>query len=364
MAEQRIIDRVAQMLAIAEHPNTPPHEAEVALRQANSLMLKHAIDMATARMSQSPADRSAPTRLRIQISGGAAGFGPMLSTIAYFVGLANRCETVILGMGQATEVFGTADDCAWVEMLYTQIHMEFLGRISPKWDPARDYDANVYVHKVAGYKWNDINNLSVAAGGPDARVWVNGKAKIAGSMISAYKREAKKRGDEVLVTTQSFGAYREQFAQAFQATMIRRLQDQALENESSADSIPGAAVALADSAEAIRRAMWDAYPSLHPDFQKEQRIELARQRRIDAETAAEERARTLDAMTPAQRRLFLEKEEREVRRKAKANDRYWRDMAGGMDSTAQKLGASAANAIDISRKGGRVNTQKRTSVEG
>jgi hypothetical protein len=364
MAEQRIIDRVAAMLAIAEHPNTPPHEAEVALRQANSLMLKHAIDQATARASQSAGERTAPTRLRIAVSGGTSGFGPMLSTIAFWVARTNRCEAVVVGT-QRVEIFGTADDAAWVEMLYTQIHMEFLGRIAPKWEPGRSYGANVYVHKVAGYKWNDINSLSISHGGPDARQWIGGKMKIASSMISAYKREAKRRGDSVLVTTQSFGAYREQFARAFQARVIARLQDQETQNEMAADSIPGAAMALSSQIQANKEALWEAWPEMHPDFRAEQRREMERLAREAAEREAEERARLLRSMTPTQRNLFLEKEEREQRRKANADDRYWRDRLSKLDSTAHKLGAAAASEINLSRHGGKVrNSAPRTSVEG
>lgn len=49
--ESSINKRIQKLLRLAEHPNTPPHEAEVAGRQAEKLMLKLGINEAMLRAS-------------------------------------------------------------------------------------------------------------------------------------------------------------------------------------------------------------------------------------------------------------------------------------------------------------------------
>ena len=53
------MDRVAALLRIAEHPNTPVPEADVALMQANKLIAKHAIEEALLRQHQTVGERRA-----------------------------------------------------------------------------------------------------------------------------------------------------------------------------------------------------------------------------------------------------------------------------------------------------------------
>ena len=79
MADQKILDRVAALLAIAEHPNTGEHEADTALRQANKLIAKHAIEEAMLRQAQTVGERRALVRREVVI--GAGEFSPYLRTI-------------------------------------------------------------------------------------------------------------------------------------------------------------------------------------------------------------------------------------------------------------------------------------------
>jgi len=49
---QKILDRVKRLLAIANHPNSNPHEAESAAKRAQSLITKHGIEQAQLRAEQ------------------------------------------------------------------------------------------------------------------------------------------------------------------------------------------------------------------------------------------------------------------------------------------------------------------------
>ena len=58
--DKKLMETVRLLLARAEHPNTPPEEADTALRRANALMARHAIDEALVRATQTARERRAP----------------------------------------------------------------------------------------------------------------------------------------------------------------------------------------------------------------------------------------------------------------------------------------------------------------
>jgi hypothetical protein len=222
-------------------------------------------------------------------------------------------------------------------MLYMSVYFQMLSKINPNWDESKGYDENVYNFKVAGFKWIDINHESMRHGGPDARVWDGPFAteKIKGSMISAYKRHAKKIGDTNPVSTQSHKVYRMSFVFGFQQQMLYRLDRWFEQSQEQMDTIPGAALAITEFSEESRRMMYGDHPELDP--------ELIRRRREEEKAA---RAEMLDRMTPKQRYEFLEKEQREARRQIKRIKYYT------PDDSASSRGQHVANSIDLSRKAG------------
>lgn len=388
--DEKILDRVAKLLAIAEHPNTPGPEADVALMQANKLIAKHAIEEALIRQHQTIGERRALVNKTIVVGAGS-GFNSTLRTVLWYAADANRISVANLSNGSAV-LFGADEDVAWVEMLFNMIKLQFLLAIDPKWDTSKSYDENVYNFKVAGNSWAAINEASVKAGSRDARKWVEAHGrleedpmgfspvyygygikefrnvevlrtneesgnvfgkweepsdKLSGILISAYKRWAENIGDDSPVTTQNHTAYKRSYADAFSARMARRFLDMKSENEAEMDTIPGAAIAIRDLRDEAKQAMWDMFPDLSPEAMKARKdAAYAQQQREDAEYQAK-----LDAMTPAAREKFLEKEERQRRRQDEA---YWRrlDKAPRADQGARARGERAANSVDLSRKAG------------
>lgn len=387
MAEDKIIERVTKLLALAEHPNTPAPEAELALRQANKLIAKHAIEEALLRAAQTVGQRRALKRVDLNIGGGT--FRPYLYTVLSYAVEANRVSCAIIG--DTASLFGADEDVAWTEMLFSMIKLQFLMKLDPKWDEDKSYDENVYTFKVAGYKWADINAEAVKHGSRDARKWVEVKGrvdrekmapyyaweskefrnlvifekapeqwsdfglweeptdKLSGILIAAYKRWAANIGDDAPVSTQDHRAYRLSYAEAFRARMRTRFLAMIADAEAERDTIPGAALALADMKADADRMMWDAFPNLSPEEMKRRRQERMEQ---EARENAERQAK-LDAMTEKQRTAFLEREEREQRR----NESYWRKQdernSFRFDAGARRRGEEAANSVDLSRKAGR-----------
>lgn len=384
-ASEKIMDRVAALLRIAEHPNTPGPEAETALRQANSLITKHAIDEALLRQSQTISERRAISHATIVLGGGE--FRPYLRTIFE---VAAETLRVSVGVKYTTasgirepefHMYGAQEDVAWLDMLFNMIKLQFLTKLDPKWNESLGYDANVYNFKVAGFKWRQIDEIARIHGhesrestdlvatiaDEEQRLfwqrrlhWNNGYF-ITGDQVrkpngffhkmkAAYVRHAKAIGDDTRVKTQSHESYRLSFAEAFRARMTERFWDMQREAEATADTIPGAALALRDMRKDANEALWAAFPNMHPDEIK-RREEAAR---AQAEAQRKAREDMLAAMTTEERQAFLEAEEAAERRAAKAqrawerkNTRYYR-----YDSAAQLRGMSAADAVDLSRKAG------------
>ena len=382
--DEKILDRVAKLIAIAEHPNTPGPEADVALMQANKLIVKHAIEEALIRQHQTVGERRALVNKQIVVGAGS-GFSSTLRTVLHYAADANRVSMAFLSTGSAV-LFGADEDVAWVEMLFNMIKLQFLLKIDPKWDDSKSYDENVYNLKVAGTSWRDINAESVKHGSRDARKWTQTAGyldretekpyykreyrnvqvtkrneesgavfgtweapedKLSGILIAAYKRWAANVGDDSPVTTQNPRAYKRSYADAFSSRMAMRFLDMKKANEAEMDTIPGAAVAIRDLKAEADQAMWDMFPDLSPEARERRRqAAYEQQQREDAEYQAK-----LDAMTPKQREAFLEKEERQRRRQ---NEAYWKSLQKGprADEGARRRGESAANSVDLSRKAG------------
>jgi hypothetical protein len=364
--DEKILDRVAKLLAIAEHPNTPEHEADVALTQATKLMAKHAIEEAMLRQSQTTTERLVKRTIVI----GRSEFSPYLNTI--LIHAAKACRVSIADNWNGGDVYGADEDVAWLDMLFNMIKLQFLLKLDPKWDDSKDYNENVYNFKVAGYAWKDINRVAISHGQPDKESvkiqdhldedsWqvryspeeyivkdgkVYRRTGFYHNIFGAYKRHAKKIGDTNPVATQNHQAYRLSFAESFRSTMVERLRKMADDAEREMDTIPGAALAIADVREEANRMMWAEHPSLDPE-------EIARRRKAYEEQErreAEARQAKLDAMTPAQRRKFLEDEEKAYRRGIKAANRGVKYYT--YDAGARARGAKAAQSVDLSRKAG------------
>jgi hypothetical protein len=388
-ASEKIMERVAALLRIAEHPNTPGPEAETALMQANKLITKHAIDEALLRQSQSVGDRRAIKQSKIAL--GTGEFTPYLSTIfmaaaeALRVSVGTRSARIDGVFQTEYWVYGADEDVAWLEMLFNMIKLQFLLKLDPKWDESLGYDANVYNFKVAGFKWAEIdrkamsfghasresteakkvsryalsdeeraNSPQVTGDPAEPTMWdmfeVRRPNGFYHKLKAAYVRHAKVISDDTRVVTQSHEAYRLSFATAFRSTMCNRFYEMQREAEAEMDTIPGAAIAIRDMKAEADEALWADFPDMSPE-------EIARRReamRAQREAEAKAREEMLAAMTSAERQRFLEEEEEAERRQAKAQRRWEKQNTKyySRDLSATQRGSAAAMSVDLTRKAG------------
>lgn len=387
--DKKLMETVRLLLARAEHPNTPPEEADTALRRANALMARHAIDEALVRATQTARERRAPVVEKWNWASAHTGYGAHLRSMLEAIARYNRVRVHIeLYAPYGVTVVGFREDVDWVQMLYTNCYLTFMGRVNPKWDPEASLDANIYTYKIAGYGWFEIWVKMVEAMGLSDVVewrWPNWKRdadnvraypeyveryKAAGIpcgppvtvpdasaradnnwMLRAYRRHAKKIGDTQIVSTQRLKAYKLSFAQGFADEIERRLARMDAESREAVGSAPGAELALRDAWVDIEEAFYAEYPDSHPDAIRERNVIRHR----DAQAALEQerilRENMLNAMTETQRADFLEKEARKARRERQSNQRYWEDYdrRNRADSSGLRAGRAAAADVALSR---------------
>ena len=341
MAEERILDRIAKMLERANHPNTPEAERQVCLDMANSMMVKHAIEQAEMDARLTPNERRRPTKQRVHMFDPTGWYSAYFQTILHTMQETNRVRIALHHNGDCT-IVGFNDDVNWTEMLWLHIFREFVSRIDPRWDAAQSFDYNVKALKEAGWKWWQIWN-AIPGEKPCPC-----PPKDGGYLIRAYKRECKRVGQDTLVQTQKFGAYRATFAHSFTTTICRRLRDQAQSNSEEAAASKALVVSLGD----VDDLFYETFPSLKPESEEEKQARWAaeaEQRRLEQEKDAA----WLASLSERERVAELNRRQAEERKLAAASDRYWRDQekrqAALYDSDGLRAGRRAAEAVKMDR---------------
>lgn len=384
------LETIRALMARAEHPNTPPPEAELALRQANRMMARHAIDEAQARASMSEAERRAPVQEVWTWMSGHSEYHPYLRSMLEAIAANNRCMAVIASSYRDAEVtmVGFREDVDWVQMLYTSCQLTFLSKLSPTWNKELGIDANVYAFKVAGHSWNSIWGLMATHhfGIDDDRLHeeytpyadrgrlYTGRIRREGGgyydrgdwrefglpcgprspsnkyLLRAYRRHAKLIGDENPIETQRLDAYRRSFAKGFSEQIeyrLRRMKADADEEVAAS----GQEVALRDAFADVREAFYREFPDLHPEEVRRKQMVRARESRESARREREADDALLAAMTPAARARILERRARKEARERQSNERWWKeyDRRNQGDHSGATLGRQAAESVNLTR---------------
>ena len=364
----KILEQVQALLARAEHPNTPEPERELCFERANKLITRHALDEAIIRSRQTAEERRRPVTEKFRWMEKASSFAPYLRTILSEICETNRCRAIIHPATYEVTVVGFKEDVSWVQMLYMNCYFTFLSKMFPKWNDELGYDENVYNFKIAGYKWPAINDTAVKHGHEDhsRSKWNYETHKydysIGGAVIAAYKRHAKKVGDTNRVQTQRHSAYRMSFAEAFARRVSSRLEQMREEAARMSESAPGMMLAIRNDVDDM---FYELFPNMNPEEMERIRSERERAMREAQEREERERQEMLDAMTEKQRAAFLEKEERQRRREAASNERYWReyDRRNRIDSDGSRAGSSAADTVRLTRDAG-IDSDEKKGIEG
>jgi hypothetical protein len=121
--EDRVLERVRKLLTRAEHPTTPPAEAEACSAKAAALMSRHLIDRAM--VDADGRDRDEPVVRRIVVEAPyVVGKVLLLSEVARAFGIPVAIGSGYYSSPRRCTLVGFAGDLAMVELLFTSLLLQ------------------------------------------------------------------------------------------------------------------------------------------------------------------------------------------------------------------------------------------------
>jgi hypothetical protein len=264
----KILDRVRKLLSLADHPNTPPHEAELSRNRAEALMLKYRIEEATM----------VAKGFHGQSNGGLTPVWRVMTIasydsefVDYYRAIAATCASHVGSVGvtkyengyMVLETVGYLTDLTYLEVLMTSCILEFGKRLEPKYDPNLSDAENIYAMRSAGMERKRIARLVYG----DWETENEMKAKNR-KVTRIFKDESLRRGenpDEVLGRGNNMQTFRRSYAEGFRDQISMRLWR--MRTSVGEDS---KALVLVDRAEKVKEAFYEKYPQYRPSDVKVQ----------------------------------------------------------------------------------------------
>ena len=236
--ENKKLDRIRRLIEMASREaKTPEEETERAnaQQQAERLMQKYSVE--EWQIAQAGGRDAKPvkpeTRNKVFISRSGHPCRHALSDLANGLGHHLNVSTVYTGLSlkfhlKSFDVTATAigypEDLYMWEMIFTMLHLQLLGKIEPQVDPSKSFDENVYNLHAAGIKWAEIarriNDVAESANWKPVNWTDQGDG---GRLKRASRRWAAANGLQY-VTKANPTAYQHSFANAYVATVLRRVR--------------------------------------------------------------------------------------------------------------------------------------------
>lgn len=332
---EKMLERARNLLARAEHANTPDAERELCYDRYNKLVQEWAIEEAELESRRTAAERQTPILRVVKMEDSV--LSAKWRTIVFEIARTFRCRSVSYAGTYDYGIVGFPSDVAFVEMLITSSFYTFVSTVQPRWEYELTFDHNCYRFKVAGYKWPDIAIIAMEHGS-----FIKGPNFGRGA-YNGYHRYCKANKIEPTNHTQRNDAYRESFIDGF----VRRLATR-LEEMRSANAETSTALVLARGP-AVDEEFYRNFPHLSP----EERAKRQAAAEAEEERMAAEREKMLADMTPAQRAKFYAKEAAEEEKRAREDAAYWRkweqSRSRRYDRKGLQAGAAAADKVNLLR---------------
>ena len=255
----KVMAQINLLLARADHPNTPPAEAELSRERAEILMFRYKVEEASldaeskAQMGIRP--RKAAWWIAPYNSEFANQYRAMASYVVHHVGAQAVSD---YGSGDdgkqwsKFEVYGFESDLAYGEMLWNSIRIAFMSQLEPARDSRLSDENNVYAMRNAGMERIRI-----------AEIMGFGKTGPACAKVTRlFKSACSARNEDAAVLLgkgNSVKTFRNSYADSFAAEMWSRLNR--LRAARGADSH---AVVLASRMDDIMEMVYADHPRLRP----------------------------------------------------------------------------------------------------
>lgn len=259
----KILERVRKLLALAEHPNTPPHEADLSRNRAEALMFQHRIEEATmvANGLFKGENSVTPAWRVLGLNNTDSEFGSAYRMIGGAVVHHVGAKAVIdYNMDTRTVVMnacGYESDLRYLEILLTSCVLEFSKRLEPKHDPNLSDQENAYLMRSAGMERKRI--AKILFGDWSSENEMKAKNRKVSNLI---KKECEKLGEDaslLLGRGNNMKTYRDSYADGFVQTINQRLWRMRM-----AAGEDNGALVLADRAEKVQESFYERYPQYRP----------------------------------------------------------------------------------------------------
>ena len=302
-----MMQKVEALLSRADHPNTPPEEADTARQMAERIMAKYKIEQEDLiKRGELKVDQfnvlfktvyAAPTESEY-----AMVYRDIAAYCIHHVGAVgvNKGIEYKDGVGYwIIEFIGYEEDIRYAEALFMHARLLFADRMEPKYDPALSDEDNVYRMRSAGMERIKIARIMG---------WEKGGAKV----TRLYKKACEARGEEPVLTGQGtmVGDYKEAYKQGFLNRLWTNMSNARSAVEAELDS---GGLVLHGRKDRILEAMYTRYPILRPDT-----------------TPVKTKQRPVKYRGPS-----------------KADMRKMERMSRGVAQAGRNAGASAANEVNI-----------------
>lgn len=256
----RILAKIQKLVALADHANTPPAEAESARLRAEALMLEYRIE--EWQVSQQ-ADASAgiiPVWRRMRVCQTSSEYRTTYrSLISYCLHHVDAKASLTYETDEngvhwtIAEAVGYDSDLRYAELLFTAFSLAFGGKMEPKVNPLASDAENAYVLRSAGKTGREIAML----------LWQRDDKAAKSKARRLFAQHAESLGEDPAPllgrTGASIAVFRENYAEGFQDEAWSRL------NRMKMSTGETGALVLKSRKEAVLEMWYERHPHLRPD---------------------------------------------------------------------------------------------------
>jgi hypothetical protein len=257
---RRVMALVNNLLARADHPNTPPEEAKTSRERAEREMARYRLEEAALSVEQKAIMGIKPRKATWDVTELRSEFAQQYRSMANYVinhigahGIFTYRHdpdglTMII-----VHVYGFESDLAYGELLWASIRAAFKGQLEPDVDPSLSDEDNVYRLRNAGIERGRIGVL-MGWGGEGT----NGPGKV----TTVFKRACKARNEDPKTLSgkgNNMRTFRRSYAESFADTMWYRMYDLRIARGQNSGEL-----VMANRMEEIMEMFYTDYPAYRP----------------------------------------------------------------------------------------------------
>lgn len=255
---------IQALLDRADHPNTPPAEADSCRAKAEEMMVKYRIEeemLRTTKLASGTAET--PIVSEMVVCGYQNTWRDHYYSLAYYVaqhvGVRVVADYKRVMNEEAVEEYsiilqmvGFETDIRYAEMLYTGIRLTFSSLLEPKRNPQESDADNVYRLRSSGMERNRIA----------AVMWGQATHANNAKVTKLYAQACEARGEDPKVAGRQVNAktFRESYADSF----VSRINTRLYELKSWVAGQESGALVLRGRKEAVDEAFYERFPSMRP----------------------------------------------------------------------------------------------------